>query len=66
MFPLQFRILVQDTGIGMDEADLKNCLGTIARSGSKEFIEKVRFFLWCGMMLLLYNEHITSNSVRLI
>lgn len=33
-------ITFQDTGIGMDREDLVNCLGTIAKSGSKEFIEK--------------------------
>ncbi|KAK6056627.1 hypothetical protein COOONC_05867 [Cooperia oncophora] len=33
-------ITFEDTGIGMNREDLLECLGTIAKSGSKEFIEK--------------------------
>lgn len=35
-------ITIEDTGLGMDEEDLENNLGTIAKSGSKEFIEKLK------------------------
>lgn len=34
-------ISVSDTGIGMDEADLVEQLGTIARSGTKSFLSKL-------------------------
>lgn len=34
-------LTVQDVGIGMDEKDLNDNLGTIARSGTKNFIEQL-------------------------
>lgn len=34
-------ITISDNGIGMNKEDLENNLGTIARSGSKEFLESI-------------------------
>jgi molecular chaperone HtpG len=35
------RLTVEDNGIGMDEAELAEALGTIARSGTRAFIERI-------------------------
>ena len=37
----QLTLTISDNGIGMDDKDLKENLGTIARSGTKNFLEKM-------------------------
>ena len=39
--PENLTLVISDNGIGMDEKDLKDNLGTIARSGTKNFISKM-------------------------
>ncbi len=41
IFPDKSQIVIEDNGIGMSRDELIDNLGTIAKSGSKEFIQKI-------------------------
>lgn len=65
-------IIVQDTGIGMDEEDLNANLGTIARSGTKSFIEKLEKEAKKDSALIgqfgvgFYSAYMTSKNIEVI
>ena len=66
-------LIISDNGIGMSEEDLKNSLGTIARSGTKAFLEQVNQSKDKGDVNLIgqfgvgfYASFMVSDSVEVI
>ena len=58
-------ISIKDNGIGMDDKDMQSNLGTIAKSGTEEFIKKYEnyYYGFCGVYRLSFVKKIIRKKI---